>query len=110
MMFPLFSKTGSTISPDQPASCSEFVLVALGLKTGSSIFQESASDTGGSGDGGSGDGEVTPFWPPAIWTRALHIVARQSLPLPRNNMSTFQNYFTKGGTLLRAVLKRRLFP
>ena len=108
-MFPLLSKTGSTISPDQPASCSELVLVALGLTTGCSIFQESASDTGG-----SGDGEVAPFWPPAIWTRALHIVAGQNLPLLRNNMSTnmstFQNYFTKGGTLLRAVLKRRLFP
>ncbi len=105
MMFPLFSKTGSTISPDQPASCSEFVLVALGLSltTGSSILQESASDTGGAG-------EVTPFWPSAIWTLTLPIVAAQSLPLLRNNMSTFQNYFTKGGTLLRTVFKRRLFP
>jgi hypothetical protein len=104
-MFPLLSKTGSTISPDQPASCSEFVLIAFDLTTGCSIFQESASDTEG-----SGDREVTPFWPPAIWTRALRIVARQSLPLLRNDMSTFQNYFTKGGTLSRAVLKRRLFP
>jgi hypothetical protein len=93
-----FSKTGSTISPDQPASCSEFVLMVLGLTTGSSIFQESASDTGG-----SGDGQLLPFGHrpsrpvPYISSQYKAILYFEITCLP------FKTTSRKGGTLLRGA-------